>query len=148
MPFRFRRSIRIAPGLQLNVGRRGVSASATLPGTGISYTLTTPQRCTGRGAWGGRTVAGQRGRPWRPSCGGSDGCERHHALPPQAPARKRKATPLARPRFIVRKAKPVSLPTGGKNSVSIRPPARGSCCALWRPGGGALGAAQGRVAGR
>ena len=42
MPFRFRRSIRIAPGVRLNAGRRGVSASATLPGTGISYTLTTP----------------------------------------------------------------------------------------------------------
>ena len=27
MPFRFRRSVRIAPGLQLNLGRRGVSAS-------------------------------------------------------------------------------------------------------------------------
>jgi hypothetical protein len=58
MPFRFRRSICIAPGLRLNVGRRGVSASATLPGTGISYTLTTPDRGAGRrrspqpGAWG------------------------------------------------------------------------------------------------
>jgi hypothetical protein len=41
MPLRFRRSIRIAPGLRLGLGRRGVSASATLPGTGISYTLTT-----------------------------------------------------------------------------------------------------------
>ena len=47
MPFRFRRSIRIAPGVRLNVGRRGVSASATLPGTGISYTLTTPHRGAG-----------------------------------------------------------------------------------------------------
>ena len=46
MPFRFRRSIRIAPGLRLNAGRRGVSASATLPGTGISYTLTTPHHGT------------------------------------------------------------------------------------------------------
>ena len=47
MPFHFRRSIRIAPGVRLNVGRRGVSASATLPGTGISYTLTTPHRGAG-----------------------------------------------------------------------------------------------------
>ena len=47
MPFRFRRSIRIAPGVRLNAGRRGVSASATLPGTGISYTLTTPHRGAG-----------------------------------------------------------------------------------------------------
>jgi hypothetical protein len=47
MPFRFRRSIRIAPGLRLNADRRGVSASATLPGTGISYTLTTPHRGAG-----------------------------------------------------------------------------------------------------
>jgi hypothetical protein len=56
MPFRFRRSIRIAPGVRLNLGRRGVStsvggrgghvsvgtrgvrATATLPGTGVSYT--------------------------------------------------------------------------------------------------------------
>jgi Protein of unknown function (DUF4236) len=58
MPFRFRRSIRIAPGLRLNAGRRGVSALATLPGTGISYTVTTPRGGAGRkrrsqpGAWG------------------------------------------------------------------------------------------------
>jgi hypothetical protein len=62
MPFRFRRSIRIAPGLRLNLGRRGLSASvggreghvsagtrgvratATLPGTGISYTMSTGRR--------------------------------------------------------------------------------------------------------
>jgi hypothetical protein len=77
MPFRFRRSIRIVPGLRLNVGRRGLSASvggreghvtagtgsvratATLPGTGISYTVTTAHGGAGRkrspqpGAWGG-----------------------------------------------------------------------------------------------
>ena len=35
MPFRFRRSIRIAPDVRLGLGKRGVSASATLPGTGI-----------------------------------------------------------------------------------------------------------------
>ena len=76
MPFRFRRSIRIVPGLRLNVGRRrlsasvgapeghvtagagGVRATATLPGTGISYTVTTPRSGAGRrrrsqpGAWG------------------------------------------------------------------------------------------------
>jgi hypothetical protein len=56
MPFRFRRSFRIAPGILLNVGKRGVSTSiggggahvtvghghtrttAGVPGTGISYT--------------------------------------------------------------------------------------------------------------
>lgn len=54
MPFRFRRSIRIAPGIRVNLSRSGVSASigprgakltlgrrprATigLPGTGLSY---------------------------------------------------------------------------------------------------------------
>jgi hypothetical protein len=58
MPLRFRRSIRIVPGLRLGLGRRGVSASATLPGTGISYTLTTPHGGAGRrrrsqpGGWG------------------------------------------------------------------------------------------------
>jgi hypothetical protein len=52
MPFRFRRSIRIAPGIRLNVSRRGVSTSATLPGTGISYTLTTSHRDRGRVADG------------------------------------------------------------------------------------------------
>jgi hypothetical protein len=66
VPFRFRRSIRIVPGLRLNVGRRGLSASvggreghvsagtggvratAILPGTGISYTVTTPHGGAGR----------------------------------------------------------------------------------------------------
>jgi hypothetical protein len=69
MPFRFRRSIRIVPGIRVNVGRRGASASvcdhdeghvratATLPGTGISYTVTTPhgagrRRSPRPGAWG------------------------------------------------------------------------------------------------
>ena len=75
MPFRFRRSIRIVPGLRLNVGRRGLSASvggreghvsagtggvratADLPGTGISYTVTTPhgagrRRSPQPGSWG------------------------------------------------------------------------------------------------
>ena len=58
MPFHFRRSIRIAPGVRLNAGRRGVSASATLPGTGISYTLTTPHR----GAGPRRSSPGSLGR--------------------------------------------------------------------------------------
>ena len=76
MPFRFRRSIRIAPGLRLNLSRRGLSASvggreghvsvgtrgtratASLPGTGISYTaagLPTAGKRSRRsqpGAWG------------------------------------------------------------------------------------------------
>jgi hypothetical protein len=56
MGFRFRRSIRLLPGLRLNIGRRGVSVSAGvrgarvtvgkdgtrttvgIPGTGMSYT--------------------------------------------------------------------------------------------------------------
>lgn len=71
MPFRFRRSIRIVPGLRLNVGRHGVSASvggreghltagtggvratATLPGTGISYTVTPPHGGAGSRRPGG-----------------------------------------------------------------------------------------------
>jgi hypothetical protein len=62
MPFRFRRSIRIAPGLRLNLSKSGVSASVggrgahvtvghghtrttvSAPGTGISYTTTTGRR--------------------------------------------------------------------------------------------------------
>ena len=62
MPFRFRRSIRIAPGIRLNLGRRGVSASAggreghisvgtrgarataTVPGTRLSYTTSAGRR--------------------------------------------------------------------------------------------------------
>ena len=56
MPFRFRRSIRIAPGLRLNIGKRGLStplgrrgarvtvgrntrATVSAPGTGLSYTV-------------------------------------------------------------------------------------------------------------
>ena len=62
MPFRFRRSIRIAPGVRLNLGKTGVSASvggrgahvtvghghtrATVgaPGSGFSYTTTATRR--------------------------------------------------------------------------------------------------------
>jgi hypothetical protein len=58
MSFRFRRSIRILPGLRLNIGKRGVSTSigvrgahitighgkvretVGIPGTGLSYTAT------------------------------------------------------------------------------------------------------------
>ena len=58
MPFRFRRSIRIAPDVRLGLGKRGVSASATLPGTGISYTVTTPH-----GA--GRRRSPQPGSWWK-----------------------------------------------------------------------------------
>jgi Protein of unknown function (DUF4236) len=62
MPFRFRRSIRLAPGLRLNIGKRGVSASVgergahvtlghgnfrttvSAPGIGLSNTATTTRR--------------------------------------------------------------------------------------------------------
>jgi hypothetical protein len=77
---RFRRSFRIAPGVRLNVGKSGVSASvggreghvsagtggvratATLPGTGISYTVTTPHGAARRRSphvtWGQRIIGG------------------------------------------------------------------------------------------
>ena len=61
MGFRFRRSFKIAPGVRLNmgrtgftsvsvggkgltanVGRRGVRTTVGLPGTGLSYTTSTP----------------------------------------------------------------------------------------------------------
>ena len=74
MPFRFRRSIYIVPGIRVNVGKHGLStsvgvrgahitvaggpgvrATATLPGTGISYTVTTPHGGAGSrrppGSW-------------------------------------------------------------------------------------------------
>ncbi len=59
MPFRFRRSIRLAPGIRLNLSKSGVSTSfgkrgadvtvghgrvrttVGMPGTGISYTTST-----------------------------------------------------------------------------------------------------------
>ena len=62
MPFRFRRSSRLAPGLRLNIGKRGVSASVgergahvtlghgnfrttvSAPGIGLSNTATTTRR--------------------------------------------------------------------------------------------------------
>ena len=72
MPFRFRRSIRIAPGIRLNVGKRGLSASVgvrgahitvvggpgvratvSAPGTGLSYTTGTGRRRSPQpGSWG------------------------------------------------------------------------------------------------
>lgn len=60
MPIRFRRGIRIAPGIRLNIGKGGASTSVGargahvtfghgqtrttvgVPGTGISYTTTAP----------------------------------------------------------------------------------------------------------
>ena len=70
MGFRFRRSVRIAPGLRLNFGKRGTSFSVgqrglttnfsksgtrttfSLPGSGISYTTSS------RGKGGGSAVIG------------------------------------------------------------------------------------------
>ncbi len=70
MPFRFRRSVRIAPGLRLNLGKRGVSASVGgrgahltvgpgqtrttigVPGSGLSYTTTSRRRRARRMSWG------------------------------------------------------------------------------------------------
>jgi hypothetical protein len=71
MGFRFRRSVRLAPGLRINIGKSGVSASVggrgahvtvghghtrttvSAPGTGISYTTTTGRRRRpGGGDWG------------------------------------------------------------------------------------------------
>jgi hypothetical protein len=37
MGWRFRRSVKIAPGVRLNVGKRGSSVSVGVPGTGASY---------------------------------------------------------------------------------------------------------------
>jgi hypothetical protein len=60
VPFRFRRSFRLAPGIRLNIGRGGVStsigergahvtvghgrtrATVTVPGSGLSYTAGLP----------------------------------------------------------------------------------------------------------
>ncbi|HEY5299779.1 MAG TPA: DUF4236 domain-containing protein [Acetobacteraceae bacterium] len=62
MPLRFRRTVRILPGLRLNASKSGLSVSAGrrganvtvghgrtrttvgVPGTGLSYTTTTPTR--------------------------------------------------------------------------------------------------------
>ena len=62
MPFRYRRSISLAPGLKLNIGKHGDSTSVGgreghvtvghghtrttvgVPGTGLSYTTTTRRR--------------------------------------------------------------------------------------------------------
>jgi len=75
MPFRFRRTIRLLPGIRLNASKGGLSVSAGrrganvtfgrgrtrttvgLPGTGLSYTTTTRTTTTRRqrkraGTWG------------------------------------------------------------------------------------------------
>ncbi len=72
MPFRFRRSISIAPGVRLNIGKRGVSTSlgghgahvavghgqtrttVGVPGSGLSYTTTTTRRRSPHVTWGAR----------------------------------------------------------------------------------------------
>ncbi len=75
MPFRFRRTIRLAPGLRLNVGKRGLSTSVGgrgaqvtfghgqtrttigAPGTGVSYTAVSRRKPSGMG-WGQRLLWG------------------------------------------------------------------------------------------
>jgi len=75
MPFRFRRSFRIAPGVRLNLSKRGLStsvggrgahvtvghgrtrATVGVPGSGISYTTTTtPRRRSPHATWGQRLI--------------------------------------------------------------------------------------------
>jgi hypothetical protein len=79
MPFRFRRSIRIAPGVRLNLGKHGASASVGVrgvhinvgrghpttavgvPGSGISYTARLPtagkrSRRSPHVTWGQRII--------------------------------------------------------------------------------------------
>jgi hypothetical protein len=74
MPFRFRRSIRILPGLRLNIGKRGVSTSigvrgahvtvghgqvretVGIPGSGLSYTHVDKTAADARGAEQSRPV--------------------------------------------------------------------------------------------
>ena len=43
MPFRFRRTIRIAPGVRITLGRRGMSSSAGVP-IDLSYVTSTTTR--------------------------------------------------------------------------------------------------------
>lgn len=85
MGFRFRRSIRIAPGLRLNISKSGISTSigghgATytigprgtrtsvgLSGTGLSWTSTNSHRSAGSAAYAGRpgsSPAGAAGCAW------------------------------------------------------------------------------------
>ncbi len=63
MGFRFRRSVKILPGVRLNLGKKGISvsigprgakltvgpsgtrATVGIPGTGISYTKTLERKC-------------------------------------------------------------------------------------------------------
>jgi hypothetical protein len=78
MAFRFRRSVRLFPGVRINLTKRGASSvsigrpgghvtfsekgkrtSVGLPGTGASYTEFTPyhdRRATNQRAWDGSTV--------------------------------------------------------------------------------------------
>ena len=45
MPLRFRRTIRIAPGIRITLGRRGISSSASRQGIDLSHLpSTTPRR--------------------------------------------------------------------------------------------------------
>ena len=78
--FRFRRSIRLGPGLRLNLGKRGASVSlgvrgahvtlgntgvrttVGLPGTGLSYTEQTPSASAAPAATDPSTVGGSPGR--------------------------------------------------------------------------------------
>jgi hypothetical protein len=88
MTFRFRRSIRILPGIRLNLGKRGVSTSigvrgahvtlghgqvretVGIPGTGVSYMhvdghpATTPMPEVDRRQIDGATGLGRRHWPW------------------------------------------------------------------------------------
>jgi Protein of unknown function (DUF4236) len=72
MPFRFRRSIRLAPGVRLNLSKSGVSTSVGergahvtlghghtrttvgVPGSGVSYATTTTRRRSPHVTWGAR----------------------------------------------------------------------------------------------
>lgn len=83
MGFRFRRSVRLVPGVRLNfsksgistslggrgatlnIGRRGTRATIGIPGTGLSYTTTLsgPSRQPSPGTSAGPASTGQ-GSPW------------------------------------------------------------------------------------
>ena len=85
MGFRFRRSIRIVPGIRLNIGKRGVSTSigvrgahitlghgqvretVGLPGTGLSYTAVhrTHQEAPGEAQAAPIPDELPKGRAWR-----------------------------------------------------------------------------------
>lgn len=44
MGFRFRKSVKIAPGVRMNLSKRGVGMSFGIPGTGISYSTSSGGR--------------------------------------------------------------------------------------------------------